>query len=184
MSDIDHRILGHVAVDAPIGFLRPQCWTRLAPSAGCVALEALPFEIVCPFLGIRNGVRIVARAAPQPLAGLDLATALGELLEVTGDFHFCPGVRPYEHGDMVGQESPRAKRTWNAIRFVDPDDAGKMALRTNAVAAIRGEFSRVNDREAAAGGALSDGSDMIFARPMATFATDSSFEKRIPGKAI
>src|SRR5262249_53283784 len=155
MLRVRHRALRHVAAGAAGLLLR---LARVAAGAGRVD-------------GYPRAVRIVARAAPETIAHRLFARALLELLGVAGDGHFW--VRPaHEDRDRVRQAVsgtigvPRRARTHHA------NFAREMALRAYAIAAVGGEFPRVDDiagqraRNVALGGSV------------AALASDSRFGER------
>src|SRR4051812_46564904 len=98
-----------------------------------MACEALIPEVTRLLVRGGKGMRVVARAAPQTVAAFDLATALGQLFDVTGHLHFREDARPGEYRHIVGKQRAGPKRTGIAPGLADTSDARQVALFADAV---------------------------------------------------
>jgi hypothetical protein len=165
--DVTHRPFRHVTARAV---------RAAAAFGGLVALETLgPIE--SNLFGFRRcAMRIVARAAPQPVAADPLARALGKRLEMARHVH----VRlagPFKNHQRVREAVAWVKAAVRpcasdarATCTSDARFAGEMALGTDAVAAVRRKFRGI-DR-------LPAPDDMRVARSVAALAGNTALPER------
>ena len=155
--DVPHRPFRHVASRAV---------RAAAALGGLVALEALGPIVSSPFRFRRSAMRIVARAAPQPVAAGPLARALGQRLEMARHVH-VRAAGPFKNHHRVREASARPKSA--RPRAGDARFPRQVALGTHAVAAI-GRKLRGVDHLAAPG-------HVRVARSVAALARNTALEK-------
>ena len=143
-----------------------------------VTAQALPPEPGGTIGRSGQRMRIVACAAPQPIARRAAARALRQVLDVAGHPQARTAAGSHEHGERVGQKVAQMVRLPVRTRAHHAHFAREMALRADRVAAAGIELGRIHDRRAALGIPRTHLRDVRFPGTVAPFASHATLAER------